>query len=314
MFRPANAGASSFYATAMAQFTACRQPWSEYLKVVSKQDTEPYYAPPHEKPMYRGRKRGMEGWLMGEQVQLHYRRYPDEHVISNLTRWRYGQLVDDIAIQQFRNAQPHILTQPDEQGFLNPDPEVYMKLNYKNPGVIGRFLTRTGHFYDRETLPLNPEAILMLRRARRLAYILGLFPKYGNPFWLRSQRDRPQPHRGEYNPVTTSCKATMEHYCYNWLQVFRIRSYFAAAEQGRARQARAATAEERQQDGYDRPRSNHRSIAMPFDAKDVKFSAKKPTVPGLMTTQGLRRNMHLYSESSKRRMGFPNPMSTIKHL
>src|SRR5687767_11696951 len=95
---------SSIHAKTVAQFSVCRQPWNDYINLLSKQDSQPYPTEAHPQPMYRGRKRGMEEWNTKGGVQLHFKRFPDEDLFTNLTRWRYGDMVGDVAIQQFRSA------------------------------------------------------------------------------------------------------------------------------------------------------------------------------------------------------------------
>ncbi len=300
----------------MAQFSVCRQPWDEYIRLVTREDTVPYKADMNPGPMYRGRKEGQGGWLMDEQVQLHYRRYPDERVIANLSRWRHGELVGDVALQQFKDAQPHLLERPDTQGFSTPAPEVYMKLNYKNPATLSRFLTRTGHFYGQDILPMNPEALLLLRTHLHRARQLGLYPKFGNPFWYRTQKDRAKPYRGEYDPAKASVKQTMEHFSYNWLQTLRVKRYFSGIEdkrRGTQLQGRTTVEEAQQNSGYGKGFRGG-SISNPYVPSTVPFGEKTTTVPGLMSTAGMRKNRHLYSKSSKKRMGFPNPVITTKKI
>jgi ribosomal protein S18 len=312
----ASASGSASYGAAMSQFVVCRQPWNEYLQQLTREDAEPYKAEMNSKPMYRGRKKGMGGWLMGEQAQLHYRRYPDEHIFSNLQRWRHGEMVNDLALQQFKAAQPHVLELPDEQGFTTPMPEVYMKLNYKNPATFSRFLTRTGHLYPQDILPLNPEAVMLLRDSVRMAKRMGLYPKTGNPYWFRSQQDRPKPYRGEYDPVKGSVKQTMEQYCFNWLQTNRIKTYFRgkSGQQSRVRAAQGAT-EAKMQAGYDALKKTAQNVPHNhFDDAKVGHSEKVSTVAGLMSTSGMRKNRHLYNKSSKKRMGFPSPLGTLKRI
>ncbi|EKG03934.1 hypothetical protein TCSYLVIO_005011 [Trypanosoma cruzi] len=313
----------SVYANAMAQFAICRQPWNEYINLLTKQDSTPYHVEPQEKPAYRGRKRGREGWLFGQQVQLHYHRFPDEQLLTNLTRWRTGETVGDIALQQFRNAQPFDIEDKDPQGMQRPSPEVYMKLNYKNPATISRFLTRTGHMYPADILPLNPEAVAKLRVAKAQAVRIGLYPRFGNPFWFRSQKFRPKAYQENYDPTTYSTKHTMEHFAYNWVQTDRIRRYFKELEELRknassgARGGSATTAEQKQQNQFyapeNQPISMHRNNISYM--ADVERSMKNPTVPGLMSTKGMKKKFHnLYSSTSTKRMGFSNPTLGIKKV
>ncbi|KAF5225072.1 putative Mitochondrial ribosomal protein S18 [Trypanosoma cruzi] len=313
----------SVYANAMAQFAICRQPWNEYINLLTKQDSTPYHVEPQEKPAYRGRKRGREGWLFGQQVQLHYHRFPDEQLLTNLTRWRTGETVGDIALQQFRNAQPFDIEDKDPQGMQRPSPEVYMKLNYKNPATISRFLTRTGHMYPADILPLNPEAVAKLRVAKAQAVRIGLYPRFGNPFWFRSQKFRPKAYQENYDPTTYSTKHTMEHFAYNWVQTDRIRRYFKELEElqknasNGARGGSATTAEQKQQNQFyapeNQPISMHRNNISYM--ADVERSMKNPTVPGLMSTKGMKKKFHnLYSSTSTKRMGFSNPTLGIKKV
>ncbi|EAN99624.1 putative Mitochondrial ribosomal protein S18 [Trypanosoma cruzi] len=313
----------SVYANAMAQFAICRQPWNEYINLLTKQDSTPYHVEPQEKPAYRGRKRGREGWLFGQQVQLHYHRFPDEQLLTNLTRWRTGETVGDIALQQFRNAQPFDIEDKDPQGMQRPSPEVYMKLNYKNPATISRFLTRTGHMYPADILPLNPEAVAKLRVAKAQAVRIGLYPRFGNPFWFRSQKFRPKAYQENYDPTTYSTKHTMEHFAYNWVQTDRIRRYFKELEElqknasNGARGGSATTAEQKQQNQFyapeNQPISMHRNNISYM--AEVERSMKNPTVPGLMSTKGMKKKFHnLYSSTSTKRMGFSNPTLGIKKV
>lgn len=309
-------------ANAMALFSMCRQPWSEYINVLTKQDSTPYHTEPHEKPAYRGRKRGREGWLFGQQVQLHYHRFPDEHLFTNLTRWRMGDTVGDVALQQFRNAQPFQQEEADSDGYKRPPPEVYMKLNYKNPATISRFLTRTGHMYPQDILPLNPEAVIKLRIAKAQAIRIGLYPRFGNPFWYRSQKFRPKAFQESYDPTTYSTKQTMEHFAYNWVQTDRIRRYFRGLDDLHAARRKAGTgggvtSEERQQEQLytleNQPLAPHRDN--PSYMNSVEHSVKNPTVPGLMSTKGMKKKFHnLYSSTSTKRMGFSNPTLGIKKV
>lgn len=310
------------YASAMSVFATCRRPWREYIDTLTKEDSKPYHTEQHEKPAYRGRKRGREGWLFSQQVQLHYHRFPDEQLIANLTRWRMGETVGDIALQQFRNAQPFDIEEKDPQGFQRPSPDVYMKLNYKNPATISRFLTRTGHMYPQDIMPLNPEAVVKLRIAKAQAIRIGLYPRQGNPFWFRSQRYRPKAYQANYDPNTYSTKQTMEHFAYNWVQTDRIRRYFRElndlhASSRRANLGSGITHEERQQDHYysvdNMPAPMHRDNVS-YSA-DIERSIKNPTVPGLMSTKGMKKKFHnLYSSTSTKRMGFSNPTLGIKKV
>lgn len=293
----------------MSQFLACRQPWNEYIDHVTRQDAEPFPAKLNPAPMYRGRHRGREGWLFKEAVQLHYRRYPDEHIFTNLQRWRQGDLVDDIALQQFRGAQPHLLDDPDPQGFKNPPPEAYMKLNYKNAMMLSKYVSRTGHFYPEHVLRISPEAFALLRGGLHRARLLGLYPKTGNPFWHRLQSERPRVYDGEYNPLKARVRGSMEQFSYNWLQTYRIKRYFS---QRKGEAARRSSTEHQQQELYYQSRTEMPTSEYAQD--DVPYSPKVSTVPGTISTKGLRKNPHLYSKMSKRRMGFPNPLGTTKRL
>lgn len=325
--RLARAGAASsapLYAHALSQFAVCRQPWHEYIGVLTKEDSAPYHTEPQERPAYRGRKRGREGWLFSQNVQLHYHRFPDEQLFTNLTRWRTGDTVGDLAIQQFRNAQPFDVDEKDPQGFQRPAPEVYMKLNYKNPATISRFLSRTGHMYPQDILPLNPEAVVKLRVAKSQAIRIGLYPRFGNPFWFRSQRFRPKAFQESYDPTTYSTKKTMEHFAFNWVQTDRIRQYFKALEEVHAVRRKTetgggVTAEERQQSQFYSNDSlsihQHRNAPSYGVGSGVEHSIKNPTVPGLMSTKGMKKKFHnLYSSTSTKRMGFPNPTLGIKKV
>lgn len=314
---------SPLYAAAMSQFSVCQQPWSSYIRWITKKDTTPYAVDPQEMPAYRGRKRGREGWLFSQQVQLHYHKYPDEALFSNLTRWRVGDTVGDVAMQQFRNAQPFDVEDKDPQGFNRPSPEVYMKLNYKNPATISRFLSRTGHMYPQDIMPLHPEATLRLRVAKSQAVRIGLYPRFGNPFWFRSQKFRPKVYQENYDPTTYSTKKTMEHFAYNWVQLDRIRQYFKGLQELQEKQQRTSgsggggTYEQRQQNhfyAHDKDSITlHRN--QPSYTEQVERSIKHPTVPGLMSTKGMKKKFHnLYSSTSTKRMGFSNPTLGIKKV
>lgn len=319
---PASVHSGPLYATAMSQFAVCRRPWNEYINLLTRDDSTPYHTEPQEKPAYRGRKRGREGWLFGQQVQLHYHRFPDEQLFANLTRWRMGDTVGDIALQQFRNAQPFDIDEKDPDGFKRPSPEVYMKLNYKNPATISRFLTRTGHMYPQDVMPLHPEAMVKLRTAKAQAIRIGLYPRFGNPFWYRSQRFRPKAYQENYDPTTYSTKHTVEHFAYNWVQTDRIRQYFRGLDElHRSRRTTGSgggiTSEQKQQDQFyspeNQPMSMHRNNVS-YSA-DVERSMKNPTVPGLMSTKGMKKKFHnLYSSTSTKRMGFSNPTLGIKKV
>lgn len=311
------------FASAMTQFSACRQPWSEYINSLAKADSNPIHVEPHEHPAFRGRKRGREGWLFGQQVQLHYRKFPDERIFTNLQRWRVGETVGDIALQQFKGAQPFDIEDKDPNGFEKPSAETYMKLNYKNPATFSRFLTRTGHMYPADILPLHPEAVRKLRHAKTQSIRLGLYPRSGNPFWQRSQKFRPKPYKDHYDPMSYSTKHTMEHFAYNWVQRDRIQRYFKALMD--ANQSKKATTksgggsvEQQQQDHNfspdNLPLAMHRNQA-PYQPRDIEKSQKNPTVPGLMSTAGMKKKFHnLYSSTSTKRMGFANPVLGIKKV
>lgn len=317
----------SLFAHSTELFSSCRKPWSEYLDALPKADAQSYAMPDvtGNRPMYRGRKFGREGNLMGESVQLHYRRYPDEGIYKNLNRWLHGDVVEDVQLQQFRNVQPFNLERPDPNGFETPSPEIYMKLNYKNPAVLSRFLTRTGHYYPMDVYPLNPYACLLLRTSLYRARLLGLYPRAGNPFWHRVQKDRPAPvakavaagGSAPYDPTFSTVKQTVEQFCFNWLQTRRIQQYFervnASLDHSDVVKAERLKRLTRGNDvsGYDATDSVDRYF---YDAKGVAFSEKVSTVPGLMSTQGLKKSRNLYSKSSKRRMGYPNPLTTTKRI
>lgn len=339
----AGSASSAAFASAvnssLAEFSVMRKPWTEYLSQLPKQDSEPLATPMNPKPMYRGRREGRAGWLFGEQVQLHYRRYPDEGLLVNVNRWRYGDTLNDIELQQFKNAQPHILDREDEQGFQTPAPELYLKLNYKNPAVLSRFLTRTGHYYPQDVLPLNPEATKMHRVELVRAKRIGLYPKHGNPFWFRVQQFRPKASESLYDPVQSSVKSTTEHFCFNWLQLHRIKTYFEQAGSTVGTGAQMAKGKHERElaahgiapsypstvapsgKSLAKQQSEPTGTASAFGSKNrtvvhavtpanATAGPKVTTVAGLMSTKGLRRNLNLYSRSSKKRMGFPNPLGT----
>jgi len=312
---------SAVLGATLSQFSACRQPWNEYIQQLTKEDRFAYHVEPQEQPAYRGRKRGREGWLFGQQVQLHYRKFPDERIISNLQRWRLGETIGDVALQQFRGAQPFDIEDRDPQGFEKPAPEVYMKLNYKNPATFSRFLTRTGHMYAADILPLHPEAVRKLRIAKSQAVTLGLYPRFGNPFWFRSQKFRPKAYQDNYDPMTYSTKQTMEHFAFNWVQTNRIRQYFEALKEANKPKGGqgGATVEQRQQDHNFSPENlplvMHRNNAGYAPPQGLENSVKNPTVPGLMSTAGMKKKFHnLYSSTSSKRMGFSNPTLGIKKV
>ena len=309
---------ANIYATALSQFAICRQPWNEYINLLSRQDTTPYHTQLHDKPAYRGRKKGRESWVFPSQVQLHYRLFPDEHIFTNLTRWRQGDTIGDIALQQFRAAQPFDLEDKDSQGFKRPLPETYMKLNYKNPATISRYLTKTGHMYTADILPMHPEALKRLRIAKQMAVRIGLYPTLGNPFWQRSQKFRPKPFQESYDPATYDTKKTVEHFVYNWSQTERIRKYFAAlSSMKKDKKGTASTVESRQQENFysvEKEPIDMRRMENSYTAK-IEKSEKNTTVPGLMSTKGMKKKFHnLYSSTSTKRMGFPNPVLGIKKI
>lgn len=310
---------ASLYNNSLSQFSACRQPWNDYINYLTKEDSFPYHVDPQEKPAFRGRKRGREGWLFGQQVQLHYRKFPDERIFANLQRWRVGDTVGDIALQQFRGAQPFDIENKDPNGFERPSAEVYMKLNYKNPATFSRFLTRTGHMYPMDILPMHPEAIHKVRMAKEQAVRIGLYPRHGNPFWFRSQKFRPKAYRDSYDPMSYATKHTMEHFAFNWAQTDRIKRYFQSLNEASTGKATEASSVEKKQqdDHYSRenlPLVLHRKSAG-YTMDGVEMSIKNPTVPGLMSTAGMKKKFHnLYSSTSTKRMGFSNPTLGIKKV
>jgi ribosomal protein S18 len=308
---------ANIYATALSQFAVCRQPWNEYINLLSRQDTTPYHTTLHDKPAYRGRKKGRESWIFPSQVQLHYRLFPDEHIFTNLTRWRQGDTIGDVALQQFRGAQPFDLEEKDPQGRNRPLPETYMKLNYKNPAVLSRFLTKTGHLYPADILPMNPEGLKKLRNGKLSAIRIGLYPRQGNPFWKRSQKYRPKPFQESYDPTTYDTKKTVEHFAYNWAQTERIRTYFASLSAMKKDKSSASTIESKQQDHFyarDRDPIFLKRMENSYSSP-VEKSGKITTVPGLMSTKGMKKKFHnLYSSTSTKRMGFPNPVYGIKKI
>jgi len=311
---------SGLYANALSQFAVCRRPWNEYISLLTKEDATTLNTPEQERPAYRGRKRGREGWLFSQQVQLHYRMYPDEHVIANLVRWKDGDTVGDIGLQQFRMAQPFDVDDKDPQGFSRPDSETYMKLNYKNAAVFSRYLTRTGHLYPSDILPMHPEAIHKVRLAKSLAIRIGLYPKFGNPFWHRSQQFRPKPYRDNYDPTTYDTRKTVEHFAYNWVQVDRIKRYFGQTSLGVESNQQHRTVEEMQQSQW--YSADNQSIgrfrkdpAVGYQSDEPLSEKKVTTVPGLMVTKGMKRKFfNLYSSTSTKRMGFGNPVLGIKKI
>jgi hypothetical protein len=58
----------------------------------------------------------------------------------------------------------------------------------------------------------------------------------------------------------------------------------------------------------------NRSVASVMTPPNVAFGPAVTTVPGLMSSKGLRRNLNLYSKSSRKRMGFPNPLGTTLRI
>lgn len=296
----------------LTYFVHQKSSWNDYIKTMGVQDETPIHAQMNSGPMYRGRKKGMEGYLFREQSQLHYSRYPDEHILQNLDRWRFGDTVGDVGLQQFRGAQPFILENEDEYGLKRLTPELYMKLNYKNLEVIGRYLTRTGHYYQSQIMPMGPIAALMLKKAKRNASILGLWPKVGNPYWHRSQSKRPKVYDSEYNPKNNKARNTMEHFTYNWLQTQRVKQHFASVEASRRREKgesqKSSLIESKNDGGYEQPHKRIRRVDLAdYDTQEVPYSEKKPWVDG-MSLSGYRRNNNLYHRDSARRMGFRNPL------
>eukprot|EP00759_Apiculatamorpha_spiralis_P017647 PhF_6_TR23793/c0_g1_i2/m.33294 len=295
-------------AHAITEFSTHRRPWNEYLTLLTKQDSQPFHSEPLENPKYRGYKRGMEGWAMAETVQLHYHRYPDEKLFTNLHRWRSGDLVGNVAVQQFRNTQPFPLVDDDTHSFNSLAPEEYMKLNYKNPKVFCKYLTRAGTYYQRGTLKLSPEAHRKLQQAVVQAKTLGLFPKYGNPFWYRLQANKPPAYLATYDPTqqSASTKNTMEQFCFTWLQTERIKKYFSEKEQQREKVHSRSPSEVMMDLGYPEVNPNDLSKAPvgALQSGGVEVSGKDTKVPGLMSTVGLRRNPFLYSTDRKMRIGF----------
>ena len=303
------------YLDFLPEFAVHNRPWHEYLSFLGRQDSKPYHASPLEAPMYRGRKKGQEGWIAGETVQLHYNRFPDEHLFCSLNRWRTGELTGDIGLQQFRNAQPHPLMEKDEHSFATPDAEEYMKLNYKNPKVYCKYLTRAGTFYPRDTLKISPEAHNRLQQAVVQAKTLGLFPKFGNPFWHRLQANKPKPYMAEYRPDHASTKQTMEQFCFHWLQAQRIKSYFQEKEKERKSKELTTTrpSQRMMDDGYwVRPnilrRKEENLPSNPLTVSEQSYIAKtkETMVPGFMSVAGLRKNPFLWASDKKKHIGFRN--------
>lgn len=328
MLRQGGVVSGSVMGNAAALFSAERMPWSQYVATAGgKPDAASFDIPAQPKPMYRGAARGREGYYMKENTQLHYRRYPDESIYHNLHRWLRGATVQDLNLQQFKNAQPFSIERPNEEGWDTPDRETYMKLNYKNPAVLSRFLTRTGHYYPQDVLPLNPVAIVGLKSALRSARILGLYPRTGNPFWQRTQKYRPQATQGDYNPASAAMKETMEHYCYNTLQVHRLKQYFqqlennmqqaamvtSSASMGSAGKGSRGAKAKGNDVGYTGKEIRFRAPGVDYTNANTPFSEKVTTVPGLLSTQGLRKSFNLYSKTSKRRMGVENPGNIKKN-
>jgi hypothetical protein len=173
--------------------------------------------------------------------------------------------------------------------------------------------------YPQDILPIHPEAVQLLRIAHKQAMRIGLYPKFGNPFWFRSQKFRPKAYQENCDPTTYDTKKTVEHFAFNFVQTDRIRQYFKSfAEAHKAAPTQGgATAEHRQQGNFytddNLPLAMHRDH-VDYHAK-VEFSIKNPTVPGLMSTQGMKKKFHnLYSATSKKRMGFSNPVLGIKKV
>lgn len=306
------------YSAAMSQFSSCRQPWNSYIKMLTREDSQPFAAPLYDKPAYRGRKNGRESWVFNAQSQMHYHMYSDERIFANLTRWRQGDTVGNLAIQQFRSTQPFDIENKDPHGHNTVDAETYAKLNYKNPLTFSRFLTRTGSMYPNDVLPLTPEAILKVRRAKLSATRLGLYPRAGNPFWHRTQQFRPKPNDDTYDPLSHKTKAVMEQFAFNWLQTDRVRTYFRELETA----ANSATKSSASSGGaapngvsYKGLYSTHRIHydGDPIYTNDATpFSVKNPTVPGLMSTTGMKRKLFMYSGGTKKRMGFTNPLFGLR--
>jgi len=304
---------TSRFSGVMSEFASCRRPWNEYITLLTRADTTPYATEKPEYPKYRGDFVGKEGLLMKEAVHLHYSQFPDERMFSSLNRWRQGDAVGDIAWQQFRSAQPHPLADHnDPDGFSVPEPEEYLKLNYKNPKVFCKYLTRAGTYYPRDVLKLSPEAHRKLQNARVQARTLGLFPKNGNPFWHRLQKNKPKVYQMQYDPIGASTKSTMEQFCFHWLQTDRIQRYFQQREKerqegGQRLSLRPMTA--MMSSGYE---SRSREERMDVEKQPrgglvrqgQETSTKDSQVPGLMSTKGLRRNPFLYARTTKRRTGF----------
>ena len=217
-------------------------------------------------------------------------------------------------MQQFRGAQPFRLLIDDERGFTKPAPEVYMKLNYKNPATISRFLTRSGHLYPVDVLPLHPEAVFLVKRAKQDAIRLGLYPRAGNPFWFRSLKHRPTADRDRYDPTTADVKQSMEHFAFNWLQTLRIKSHFSHAGASGDKRGIGSGEKATQENFYSaRSHTQYSSSNSAYQAKDIEFSQKNPTIPGLMSVSGLRKKPFLYGRrNSLRRMGCDNPVAHKK--
>jgi len=301
---------SGVYGKTLAQFAVCRQPWNEYIQYITREDSQPFAAPLTDKPAYRGRKRGKEGWTFNQKTQLHYHMYPDERIFANLSRWREGDTIGDVAIQQFRSTQPFDIAFKDPAGDNAVDRETYMKLNYKNPATLSKYLTRTGAFYPQSIRPMAPDAFIKLRSAKSIARQIGLYPRFGNPFWHRSQQFRPRANKDTYDPLSGSTKDVMEQFAHTWLQTNRVKQYFQNL------QPAVRSSRHRQDGSPDDGRDNLRVNDLDYRAADdTPFSSKNPTVPGLMSVSGLKKKMHnMYSGSTKKRMGFPNPVFGIRKM
>ena len=303
----------SRYAEHTAIFAACQKPWNDYFQHLSKHDATPFTTKKFEAPMYRGMDEGSRGWTMGESVQLHYSKFPDEHIFSSLHRWRTGELAGNVSFQQFRCAQPPALMDKDQLHFAIPEDEVYMKLNYKNPKVFCKYLTRAGTYYPRDVLRLSPEAHKRLQQAVTQAKTLGLFPKYGNPFWHRLQTNKKAANLADYVSHQAQTKQTLEKFCFHWLQTYRIKSYFDGIERSRqdSKLVQTRPSERMMADGYEtptfssraKPENHPREGLLGSEHRDITGDASMSTVPGLMSAAGLRRNPFLYASDKKQRIG-----------
>ncbi|KNH01404.1 30S ribosomal protein S18 [Perkinsela sp. CCAP 1560/4] len=303
------------YSESISLFSACEKPWNNYLRTLSKHDATPYTTQKLEAPMYRGMDEGRKGWLMGESVHLHYSKFPDEHLFSSLHRWRTGELAGNISFQQFRCAQPPPLLEKDQLSFAIPEDEVYMKLNYKNPKVFCKYLTRAGTFYSRDVLRLSPEAHNRLQKAVVMAKTLGLFPKYGNPFWHRLQEKKTPANLADYVAEHAKTKQTLEKFCFHWLQTYRIKSYFDRKEKARKESmiVQARPSQRMMDDGYEtmnfssrsKPENRPHDNLLGTEQRDITGDAALSAVPGLMSAAGLRRNPFLYPSDKLQRIGNP---------